>query len=80
MCPEVRRIRERLAVTEHRSALEIVERWAVRPGDLQQALIEIQPHIVHFSGHGTTEYELMLEGAICTASTPRSDLATARPR
>lgn len=59
---EVRRIRERLAVTAHRSAIEIVERWAVRPGDLQQALIEIQPHIVHFSGHGTTEYELMLEG------------------
>ena len=59
---EVRRIRERLAITAHRSAIEIVERWAVRPGDLQQALIDIQPHIVHFSGHGTTEYELMLEG------------------
>jgi hypothetical protein len=58
----VRRIRERLAVTAHRSAIEIIERWAVRLGDLQQAPIELQPQIVHFSGHGTTEYELMLEG------------------
>ncbi|HLM76227.1 MAG TPA: CHAT domain-containing protein, partial [Polyangiaceae bacterium] len=59
---EVRRIRDRLAGTAYQSALEIVERWAVRPSDLQQALIEIQPHIVHFSGHGSAEYELMLEG------------------
>jgi hypothetical protein len=59
---EVRRIRERLAGTAHGSALEILERWAIRPSDLQQALIEIQPHIVHFSGHGSAESELMLEG------------------
>jgi tetratricopeptide (TPR) repeat protein len=59
---EVRRIRERLAGAAHGSALEIVERWAVRPGDLQEALVQIHPHIVHFSGHGNAECELMLEG------------------
>src|SRR4051794_8644901 len=59
---EVRRIRERLAVAARRGALEIIERWAVRPGDLQQAMMEVEPHIVHFSGHGNSEYNLILEG------------------
>jgi eukaryotic-like serine/threonine-protein kinase len=58
---ELRRIRERLAATARRDAVEIVERWAVRPGDLQQALMETRPHVVHVSGHGNTEYELMFE-------------------
>jgi hypothetical protein len=31
---EVRRIRERLASAAYGSSIEIVERWAVRPGDL----------------------------------------------
>ena len=59
---EVRRIRERLASAAYGGSLEIVERWAVRPGDLQPALLEVRPQIVHFSGHGNDERELMLEG------------------
>jgi WD40 repeat protein len=59
---EVRRIRERLASAAYGGSIEIVERWAVRPGDLQPALLEVRPQIVHFSGHGNDERELMLEG------------------
>jgi hypothetical protein len=59
---EVRRIRERLAGAVYGGSVEIVERWAVRPGDLQPALRDVRPHIVHFSGHGNEQCELMLEG------------------
>ena len=35
-------------------------RWAVRPDDLLQALLEVKPHIVHFSGHGSPAQQLIL--------------------
>ena len=37
-----------------------VSRWAVRPDDLLQALLEVRPHVVHFSGHGSAAAELIL--------------------
>jgi hypothetical protein len=55
---EAREIRETLRATAHRDSIELVERFAVRPGDLQQTFFEVRPHIVHFSGHGTTEEEM----------------------
>jgi hypothetical protein len=59
---EAREIRERLRTAEHRDAIELIERFAVRPGDLQRTLFEVRPHVVHFSGHGTEDEELVLEG------------------
>jgi hypothetical protein len=59
---EAREIRERLRTAAHRDAIELVERFAVRPGDLQRTLFEVRPHVVHFSGHGTTGEDLVLEG------------------
>jgi len=50
---EVRRIRERLRGAPLGSALEIVERWAVRPDDLEEALVQIQPRIVHLAATAT---------------------------
>jgi CHAT domain-containing protein len=38
-----------------------LSRWAVRPLDLLQAFNEVQPDIVHFSGHGSRQSELILE-------------------
>ncbi len=52
---ENRTIVEKIRASEHRDAIKLVSRWAVRPGDLQQALNEHQPHIVHFSGHGNQD-------------------------
>jgi class 3 adenylate cyclase/tetratricopeptide (TPR) repeat protein len=59
---EAREIRERLRTAAHRDAIELVERFAVRPGDLQRTFFEVRPHVVHFSGHGTAGEELVLEG------------------
>jgi CHAT domain-containing protein len=57
---EVRNIAERLRMAEYRDSVELESRWAVRPGDLLQALNEVKPRVVHFSGHGS-EDELLFE-------------------
>ena len=59
---EAREITHKLLVAEHRDAFELVTQWAVRPDDLLQALNQYQPHVVHFSGHGTGTEGLMLAG------------------
>lgn len=58
---EARRIEEKLRASKYSDAIKFTTRWAVKPDDLQQALLEVQPHIVHFSGHGTPSEEILLE-------------------
>src|SRR5262245_29569300 len=60
---EIRQITAKVRASEHRDSLELVSRWAVRPDDLLQALLEEKPHIVHFSGHGRSATEPGLRGA-----------------
>ncbi len=55
---EVRVITEKIRSAEHRDSVELVSRWALRTSDLMQHLNEHQPHIVHFSGHGSDQDEL----------------------
>jgi hypothetical protein len=57
---ELREIQNKIRASKHRDSLQLVSRLAARPDDLIQALNEIQPHIVHFSGHGTGTEELVL--------------------
>jgi AAA-like domain/CHAT domain len=49
---EVEEIRITLQLSGNREQFEIESRGAVSPDDLQEYLINIQPQIVHFSGHG----------------------------
>jgi len=49
---EVRSIEQILRASKLRDTVHIRSQWATRPGDLQQALLEEQPTVVHFSGHG----------------------------
>ena len=57
---EIRRITAKIRAAEYRDSLEMVSRWAVRPDDLLQALLEVKPHVVHFSGHGSAAAELIV--------------------
>jgi len=57
---ELRAITAKIRAAEHRDSLEVISRWAVRPDDLQQQLLEHRPHVLHFSGHGTESEELVL--------------------
>ncbi|NJN91168.1 MAG: CHAT domain-containing protein [Leptolyngbyaceae cyanobacterium SL_5_14] len=58
---EVRDITEGLQRAQHREYFQLKQRWAVRPRDVQRALLEVNPQIVHFSGHGMGEEGLALE-------------------
>lgn len=50
---EARNIKAKIRSAEFRDSMDFVTRWATRPDDLQQELLEQKPQIVHFSGHGT---------------------------
>jgi hypothetical protein len=49
---EAREIIEALQRAKYRDCFLLEQRWAVRPKDLQRALLNVTPRIVHFSGHG----------------------------
>lgn len=56
---EVRGIEQQIRSSEYRDSVELHSRWAVRTNDLFQALNELKPRVVHFSGHGSEEGELV---------------------
>lgn len=56
---ELREIQEKLQLAKLRERFLLHQRMSVRPTDISQALLDIQPYIVHFSGHGT------VSGALC---------------
>jgi hypothetical protein len=58
---ESREIQEKLQLAKSRDLFTFDQRWSVRPEDLTQALIDLRPRIVHFSGHGTSAGALCLE-------------------
>jgi energy-coupling factor transporter ATP-binding protein EcfA2 len=58
---EVREIQTALKLSKGHEQFQIISQWAVRPDDVRRALLEHEPQIVHFSGHGTGERGLVLE-------------------
>jgi hypothetical protein len=58
---EVREIEDALRRSKYRDNFILEQRWAVRPKDLRRALLECQPDIIHFSGHGAGKHGLILE-------------------
>ena len=59
---EARDIQQKLRASDLRDRIAFVTRWAVRPDDLQQALLEADPTIVHMSGHGAETGDVLLHG------------------
>lgn len=60
---EVREIQARLERAKKRDQFEIVTRWALRVDDLRRALLDHEPQILHFSGHGGGKHGLALENS-----------------
>lgn len=58
---EVRSIGEMIRKSAHRDAVRLESRWAVRPLDVLQAINETLPRIVHFSGHGSDNDEIVFQ-------------------
>lgn len=60
LAKEFREIKESLKLSSNENNFKIVQGEAVRPKDLRRLVLENQPQIVHFSGHGT-EQGIVLE-------------------
>nr|WP_322666293.1 CHAT domain-containing protein [Dendronalium sp. ChiSLP03b]MDZ8209037.1 CHAT domain-containing protein [Dendronalium sp. ChiSLP03b] len=58
---EVREIDAGLQRAKQRDRFVLEQKWAVRPRDIQRAMLDINPQIVHFSGHGTGDEGLVFE-------------------
>ena len=58
---EVRDIEEGLRRSAERDQFELIQTWALRPSDLQRAMLDFEPQIIHFSGHGLVDEGLVLE-------------------
>jgi len=58
---EIREIENGLERAKKRDQFELKKREAVRPIDLRRAILDENPHIVHFSGHGEGTGGLVFE-------------------
>ncbi len=58
---EIRQIDEGLRRSRNRDRFRLEQRWAVRPEDLRRSLLDVEPQIVHFCGHGVGEEGLIFE-------------------
>jgi hypothetical protein len=59
---ENREIDEGLRRARQRDRFELKQKWAVRPQDLQRAILDYDPQIIHFSGHGAGAQGIVLQG------------------
>jgi hypothetical protein len=58
---EMRDIKEKLQVAKMQDHFSFHEMTSVRPGDLSQAVHDVEPQIIHFAGHGKSTGELCFE-------------------
>lgn len=58
---EVREISDGLRQSNKRDKLILEHQWAIRPKDLRRAILNSEPEIVHFCGHGDGEQGIALE-------------------
>jgi hypothetical protein len=57
---ESRAIDKALRMSPYRDRFMLADHFAVQVSDLQELLLRYEPHIVHFSGHGTETSEILL--------------------
>lgn len=58
---EVREIQEMIRKSKYRDTISFESRWAVRTTDILQAVNEVNPDVIHFSGHGMSNGDLAFE-------------------
>jgi hypothetical protein len=58
---EAREIRAAIRDAKYPDTFEIEQRWAVRVSELQGLVLGSEARIVHFSGHGTPDSQILVE-------------------
>ncbi len=61
---EFREIQEKVQLSKNRKQFELYQQMSARPADISQAMLDVQPQIVHFSGHGTASGTLSFENIL----------------
>lgn len=74
---EIREIQENLQLARLRDEFRLEQRMSVRPKDISQAILDINPKIVHFSGHGTGKNGLCFENEVGKVQLVQSDALAA---
>jgi formylglycine-generating enzyme required for sulfatase activity len=57
---EYRAIEQSIHAARYRDRVQLIPKFAAHVGDLQQALLEHSPEVVHFACHGNSQAELIL--------------------
>lgn len=70
---EVSEIDEGLRRANKRERFKLEQKWAVRSRDFYRAILDSQPQIVHFCGHGGGEDGIVLEDETGQAAFVRAD-------
>lgn len=65
---EVRVLEPRLSAAGLEDSIDLVSVGVVRAEDLQEQLLRHRPEILHFSGHGVAQTEIVLEDSIGNAA------------
>ncbi|NJN58382.1 MAG: CHAT domain-containing protein [Leptolyngbyaceae cyanobacterium SL_5_9] len=68
---ELRDIREKLQLARRREKFFLESRGSVRSEDITQAIFDVEPQIVHFSGHGENTGELCFEDVLGSTQSVR---------
>ena len=58
---EVRSIQEQLHASQQKQEILLEQKHALRWKDFSRAMVDVQPHVVHFSGHGSASGQLCFE-------------------
>jgi DNA-binding response OmpR family regulator len=74
---ELREIQDKLERAKLRDKFEVQQRMSARPEDISQALLDVRPQIVHFSGHGMTNGALCFENQVGEAHPIQPDALAA---
>jgi hypothetical protein len=74
---ELRDIGDGLQRAQKRDLFKLEQRSAVRPRDIQRAMLDVHPQIVHFSGHGAGDAGLVFEDEIGNAKMVDGDALAA---
>ncbi len=74
---ELREIKASLRVAQELGKYQLQQLESVRVGDITQAIFDVKPQIIHFSGHGTNQGELCFEDEVGAMQTVEADALAA---
>ena len=77
---EVKTIQEALRRSRKRDNFVVEYRLAATPSELRRALLDLEPHVLHFSGHGAGEQGLLFVSDESASAIYRSDSGEVRSR